>query len=188
MMDSSLAKVAQRASGFSLVLSVLLIVFGVLAIMLPVAMSLGVVIVVAWLLIISGVVQGVHSFRCEGIGSKIWRLLVALIYVSMGIYLRVNLHIGLAALTLAMIIFCVSQGIFTIGAYLMTRSSGASGWMLFDGFITLILGIMIWRHWPASSFWVLGTFAGINMVVSGMSRLGLTLAVRRALKMSAQAA
>ncbi len=187
-METALAGVARRASGFSLVLSIFLIVFGILAIMLPVAMSLGVVVVVAWLMIISGVVHGVHAFRCEGIGNKIWRLLVALIYVGMGIYLRVNLQIGLAALTLAMIFFCFSQGVFTIAAYLATRKSGASGWMLFDGLITLILGLMIWRHWPASSFWVLGTFAGINMIVSGTSRLGLTLAVRRALKASAQAA
>jgi uncharacterized membrane protein HdeD (DUF308 family) len=187
-MESALAKVAQRASGFSLVLSVFLILFGILAIMLPVAMSLGVVVVIAWLLIISGVVQGVHAFRCEGIGSKLWRLLVAIIYVAMGIFLRVNLHIGLAALTLAMILFCVTQGVFTIGAYLLTRNSGASGWLLFDGVITLVLGLMIWRHWPASSFWVLGTFAGINMISSGMSRLGLTLAVRKVLKASAQAA
>jgi uncharacterized membrane protein HdeD (DUF308 family) len=45
---------------------VLLIMFGFLAIMSPIATSLGVVLVVAWLLMISGVVQFVHAFRCVG--------------------------------------------------------------------------------------------------------------------------
>lgn len=54
---------SKRASGFSIVLSVLLIVCGVLTILLPFEMSLGVVLLVSWLLIIGGIVQFVHVCR-----------------------------------------------------------------------------------------------------------------------------
>lgn len=58
-----LEKLSKRASGFSIVLSVLLIVCGVLTILLPFEMSLGVVLLVSWLLIIGGIVQFVHVRR-----------------------------------------------------------------------------------------------------------------------------
>src|SRR5215469_3883224 len=60
-------RLSKRASGFSIVLSVLLIVCGVLAILLPFEMSLGVVLLVSWLLIIGGIVQFVQVFRCRAL-------------------------------------------------------------------------------------------------------------------------
>jgi uncharacterized membrane protein HdeD (DUF308 family) len=63
--------VAKQVSRFSIGLSVLLIVCGFLAILLPMEMSFGVVVVISWLLMISGVVQFVHAFRCAGIGHTL---------------------------------------------------------------------------------------------------------------------
>jgi uncharacterized membrane protein HdeD (DUF308 family) len=54
-----------------------------------------------------------------------------------------------------------------------------SSWLLLDGIVTLILAILIWRSWPSSSEWVIGTLVGISMVFSGVSRLSLSLAARR---------
>jgi uncharacterized membrane protein HdeD (DUF308 family) len=38
---------------------------------------------------------------------------------------------------------------------------------------------MIWRTWPSSTVWVIGTLVGISMLFSGVSRLVLSLAARR---------
>jgi uncharacterized membrane protein HdeD (DUF308 family) len=40
---------------------------------------------------------------------------------------------------------------------------------------------MIWRTWPASTVWAIGTLVGISMLFSGISRLMLSLAARRLL-------
>ena len=53
-----------------------------------------------------------------------------------------------------------------------------AGWVLFDGIVTLILGIFIWAQWPPSSVWVIGTLVGISLIFSGISRFMLSLAVR----------
>ncbi len=177
--SAGLETLSKRVSSWSIVLSILLILFGVLAILLPVEMSFGVVVVIAWMLIISGVFQFIHAFRCKGVGSAIWKTLIALVYVGMGVYLRFNLGIGVAALTLLLIGFFVVQGVIDIFVYLTTPKIRGSGWVLFDGVITLILGLFIWRHWPSGSLWVIGTLVGINMLVTGFTRLMLTLAVRR---------
>jgi uncharacterized membrane protein HdeD (DUF308 family) len=181
-MQEALEKVSKQTSGVSIVLSILLIICGFLAIMLPVAMSVGVLILVAWLLIIGGVVQFVHAFSCKGIGHIIWKLLVAVCYVITGIYLRIHPLLGVATLTLVLAVFLAAEGLVDIIGYISTRKSGVSSWLLFDGIITLILGVMIWRQWPSGSLWVIGTLAGLNMIMTGFTRLMLTFAVRRAVK------
>jgi uncharacterized membrane protein HdeD (DUF308 family) len=159
-----------------------LIVCGILAILLPIEMSLGVVIVISWLLMISGVVQFIHAVRARTAGSRLWAGIIAVIYFIMGLYLHFNLGIGVAALTLALIGFFVAQGVIDIFAYFRMRKAGASGWQLFEGVVALIFGVMIWRHWPSGSPWVIGTLVGINMIMTGMTRLMLALAVRSAIK------
>jgi len=151
----------------------------VLAILLPVEMSFGVVIVIAWMLIISGVFQFIHVFQCKGVGSAIWKTLIAVVYFLTGLYLRFNLGIGVAALTLCLIVFFVVQGGIDILTYLATPRVRGSGWLLFEGVISLILGLMIWRHWPSGALWVIGTLVGLNMLITGFTRLMLTLSVRR---------
>jgi uncharacterized membrane protein HdeD (DUF308 family) len=48
-----------------------------------------------------------------------------------------------------------------------------------DSLITLILSLMIWRTWPASSAWVIGVLVGISMIFSGTARLMISLAARK---------
>ena len=175
----ALDKLAKRASGFSIVLSILLIVCGLLAILLPVEMSLGVVIVIAWLLMISGVVQLINAIRGRGTGSRFWAGMIGVTHFAMGLFFRLDLGIGIAALTLALIAFFLAQGIIGLVAYFRVRNSGGSRWLLFQSVMTLILGVMIWRHWPSSSLWVIGMLVGINMIIIGTARLMLALAVRR---------
>ena len=62
--------------------------------------------------------------------------------------------------------------------YFHVRSLPGSGWILFDGIVTLILALMIWRSWPASAVWALGTIVGINLLMSGFTRLMYSRAVR----------
>jgi uncharacterized membrane protein HdeD (DUF308 family) len=178
---------SRRVSGYSIVLSILLIICGVLAIVLPIEMSFGVVIVASWLLIFSALVQFVHLFRCRGFGHGLWKGLIATAYLATGVYLRLHPGFGVAALTLVLIMFFVIQGLIDIGIYFRTRKSGVSAWLLLDGLITLILGLMIWRHWPTNSLWVIGLLAGINMISTGITRLMLTIGIRRAGNLAASA-
>ena len=176
------ADLVKSNSGKSILWPIVLIIFGFLAIALPLAASWGVVVVVAWLIIFSGGFQFVHAFKSKGIGPILWKLLVAILYLIVGIGFLTHPLIGMAAFTLMLAIFFVVEGVFDLIAYFKSRHVNGSGWMLFDGIVTLILGIMVWRHWPSSSTWVIGTLVGINLIMTGMTRLMLSLAARRVLK------
>jgi uncharacterized membrane protein HdeD (DUF308 family) len=45
--------------------------------------------------------------------------------------------------------------------------------------VTLILGFLVWRTWPSSTEWVIGTLVGLSILFSGTTRLMLSLAARR---------
>jgi uncharacterized membrane protein HdeD (DUF308 family) len=166
-------------SGTSILWATLLIAFGFLAIALPFATSWGVVIVIAWLIVFSGGFQFIHAFQSKGIGSIVWKLMVAVLYLIVGLYFLVNPLLGVAAFTFALAIFFVAEGLIDLLAYFQNRSARGSIWILFDGIVTLILGLMVWRQWPSSSLWVIGTLVGISMILTGTTRLMLSLAARR---------
>ncbi len=63
--------------------------------------------------------------------------------------------------------------------YFQNRSAAGSGWILVDGTVTLILGLMVWRQWPSSSLWAIGTLVGISMIFTGTTRLMLSVAAGR---------
>jgi len=52
------------------------------------------------------------------------------------------------------------------------------GWpfLLFTGFLTVLLGIILWRQWPLSGQWAIGVIVGSSFILSGISlaMLGIT--------------
>jgi len=171
--------IAPQASRWSIVWPVLSIVAGLFALALPLEASFGAVLVIGWLLIFSSAFQFLHAFQSKGIGSIAWKLLIALLYLAVGIYFLSHPVLGMATLTLAMAIFFFAEGVADFVTYFKVRGSAGSGWILFDGIVTLILGFVIWRHWLSSALWVIGTLLGISMLLTGMTRLMVTLAARR---------
>jgi uncharacterized membrane protein HdeD (DUF308 family) len=85
---------------------------------------------------------------------------------------------ALLSLTIALAIYLMLEAVLEFALGFKLRPLPGSGWLLFDGVITLILAVMIWRTWPSSSAWVIGTLVGISMLFSGISRLMLSLAAR----------
>jgi len=106
-------------------------------------------------------------------------LLVGILYMSIGLYLLTHPVAGLESLTIALAIYLFVEAILEFVLGFTLRPLPGSGWLIVDGIITLILAIMIWRTWPSSTGWVIGTLVGISMLFSGISRLGISLAARR---------
>jgi uncharacterized membrane protein HdeD (DUF308 family) len=82
-----------------------------------------------------------------------------------------------AGFTLVLAAGFMVGGLFRIVSALADRFHGWS-WVLLNGVVTLILGVMIWRQWPESALWVIGLFVGIDMVFAGWSWIMMALAVR----------
>ncbi len=87
MVAPSPGSLLRQASGWAILWGVLLILFGILAIGSPLLAAVTVSAVIAWLIILAGVIHLVVAFHAHGAGSMIWKALVGLAYIFIGGYL-----------------------------------------------------------------------------------------------------
>ncbi len=180
MTQQSPSDIVRHASTWSILCGVAFIILGVLAVGSPALAAVAVNAVIAWLIVLAGVVHLSLAFYAHRAGSVLWKLLVGLAYIFFGIYLIAHPALGVASLTLVLALLFLVEGIFDIALFFQMRAIGGSSWILVDGIITLALGLMIYLRWPSSSNWAIGTLVGVSLIISGVTRLMLSLAVRKA--------
>jgi len=180
MAQNTPVEMVRNASTVSILWGVLLIVLGVVAVGSPFLAAVAVNVVVAWLIVLAGVAHLMLAFRAHGAGSMIWKLLVGIAYLCFGAYLILHPVLGVASLTLLLASLFLIEGILDIVLYVKMRPIHGSSWVLIDGIITLLLGLMIYMQWPSSSAWAIGTLVGISLIFSGAARVMMSLAVRKA--------
>ena len=171
--------IVRQASTLSILWGVGLIILGMLAVGSPFLAAVAVNAFIAWLLVLAGVVHLTVAFHTREAGSLIWRVLVGLAYLFFGVYLIMHPALGVASLTLVLASLFLVEGILNIALFFQVRSIQGSAWLLIDGIITLLLGLMIYMQWPSSSAWAIGTLVGVSMIISGVTRVMLSLAVRK---------
>ena len=180
-MGNPVTTAVRSATTWSMVLSVLMIIAGVMAIGVPMIAGVTVTALVAWLLIFSGLLHFAFTWRGDRARAVLWEILLGIVYCAIGFYLLVNPVGGLASLTLAIAIYLLIEGVLELALSFQLWSLSGSGWLLVDGVVTLLLAVMIWSTWPSSAMWVVGTLIGISMLFSGITRLMLSMAVHRVL-------
>lgn len=178
---TSLGTIARESVGWSIGLSILMIVAGILAIVVPPAAGITVVLVVAWLLIFSGAAHLAFAWQTRSTGGFLWEILLSALYVVVGVYALMHPVAGLASLTLFLAGYFLAKGVLELVLSFRLRPMAGSTWMAIDGIVCLILAVMIWRSWPSSTEWAIGTLVGISMLFSGASRLAISMAARHVL-------
>ena len=131
----------RRASERSTVWGVLMLFCGILAIFMPLASSIGLVILLGWLILISAVWHLIFAFQTRDLGNILWRALLAIPYGFVGFYMLWHPLLGMLTLTLVLAIFLLFEGVLEIILYFNIRKVRNAGWVLLDGIITLILGL-----------------------------------------------
>ena len=175
-------KAARTFSGWLIVAAVLFIVLGAFAIIEPAVAGLGVALLVGWLLIFGGVSHFVSAFEGGGTRRVLFEILAGVVFVVGGYYMVTHPLLALSTLTLVLAAVILAAGVCEIVTYFRLRSEQASGWILFNGIVALILGALIWLHWPSSSVWAIGTLVGVNLLLTGITRLMVGLTGRRLIR------
>ena len=178
-MNTNMSAVAPaKGGGSSILWGVVQIICGILAISLPLGTSIALVLILAWVILFAGIAHLIFAFHGKSTGALLWQLLVAVVYLSAGVYMLIHPLLGVLSLTLVLAVFLLFEAAVELALYFRIRRIPHARWVLFDGVVTLILGLLIWAHWPSSSVWVIGTLVGISLIFSGISRFMLDLAVR----------
>jgi uncharacterized membrane protein HdeD (DUF308 family) len=178
---SPIVQGVRHAFGWSIALAVLMILAGAIAIVVPIVSGVAVTLIVGWFFTMTGVLHFLFAWKLHTTSGVFWELLLGFVYVFSGIYLIVHPLAGLVSLTLFLALYFLLKGVVQIMHFFQMQPRHGSWWLLFDGIVSLVLAAMIWRSWPVSSVWAVGTLVGISLLFTGFSRLMLALTARRVL-------
>ena len=171
-MNESSANI-KKASGAVTLWGVLTIVLGVFAMGAPLVTGLALAVLIGISLVAAGLMQSIYAFQAGSIGKGVLRLLFGGVTVLAGLTIAGQPGIALATLTLILAIYFVVDGVTTLIASTAVAGGQGKGLIIFNGIVTLVLGIMIWRGWPVSGAWAIGILVGIRLIFSGMTMMAL---------------
>src|ERR1700734_923101 len=96
----TLSGLAPKAVNWSIALSVLLIILGLFAILIPSISGIAITLFFGWAMILSGITHLIFAFKTHTTGGRVWEILIGLIYLVAGFYLIAHPIEALFALTL----------------------------------------------------------------------------------------
>jgi uncharacterized membrane protein HdeD (DUF308 family) len=155
-----------------------LIVLGMVALFYSTLFTIVSVEVFGFFLIIGAVFYIGGSFFTGSWGGFFLTLLMGVLQLVVGLICVRHPAEAAIVYTLLIAAFFMVGGLFRIAGSLAGRFRGR-GWVLANGIVTLVLGLMIWEQMPFSGLWVIGTFLGIDLIFNGWSYFVLGLNVRQ---------
>jgi uncharacterized membrane protein HdeD (DUF308 family) len=174
----SVAPVIKKVSPWLIVWSTVTFICGILAIILPLTISFGIALIIGSLILAAGIGHLFYAFQTRSVDGFLWQILLSTLYVIAAICLLANPLLSVLSLSLFLAIFLLLEGIVEFALYFRVRRFRHSVWLLLDGIGTLILGILMVSQWPPASPEIIGVLIGISLMLSAVSRLIFTMAIR----------
>ncbi len=163
-----------------LIEGIVLLLLGIIAVIVPPIATLTIEILIGWLLLASGIIGLISTFRMHGAPGFGWSLASALIAVTAGIILLTWPLSGTVSLTLVLAIFLLFEGVFSIILSLNHRRGFSSRWsmLLFSGVVDIGLAVIIFVGLPGTAAWAIGVLVGINLIFGGSALIAMALHAR----------
>ncbi|SHG58016.1 Uncharacterized membrane protein HdeD, DUF308 family [Cognatiyoonia sediminum] len=154
-------------------IGVLMIVFGIIALLNPFRATIAVELMLGWMFLIAAVIQVVAIFKVDTWGQRIWALLLVVVNVFVGISLLSNPLAGVLALTFVIGILFGASGLVKFFMSFGMRGTPMFWPMLLSGIISVILAFMILANYPASAVSLLGILLSVELISSGVAMMFL---------------
>lgn len=166
--------------GWILALGIIYLIVGIIALGSVVMATAASVLIVGVMMVIAGVAEVINAFQNKGWGKFLIWLLLGALYVIAGFLAFQNPLLTAAVLTLILGIALVISGIMRVILAFSMKEGTPWIWVLISGVVTLLLGLMIFSHWPVSSLYVLGMFLGVDLVIAGASWIAMAFGLKNA--------
>ena len=175
----AMREAVKRYSLWYLIQGALLIVAGLLAIIYPVISSAAVIVLLGWLLIISGLLQGLSMIGARHVPHFWIQLISIILAVLVGFLFLRDPAQGMVTITLLLIVFFMIEGVSKVVFALTIRPFPNWGWVLGSGLIGILLSLILWASLPVTAAWLIGVLLGINLISVGAAIALLAWQVRQ---------
>jgi uncharacterized membrane protein HdeD (DUF308 family) len=169
----------KRYSLWYLVEGLLLIAAGFLAIIYPVFSSTAVVVLLGWLLVISGLVQALSLISARHVPHFWLQLISVILAILVGFLFLRDPAQGMLTIALLLIVFFMIEGISKVVFALTIRPFPNWGWVLASGLVGIVLSLVLWASLPVTAVWLIGFLLGIQLISVGAAIAYLAWQVRQ---------
>ena len=176
--QSGLLDGIQKNARLAVIVGILMLICGILAIGSPLVAGASVTIFVGAMLLVGGIAQCFLAFQAGAFGKGLLIFVMGALTAVAGYYVFSQPLAGLASITLLLAAYFVVTGISELIGAFQIRPADGWGAMLFNGIVTLLLGIMIWKQFPLSGAWAVGVLFGVKLVLGGWTMIIIGRSVR----------
>ncbi len=180
IMREALRASIKRHSLWYMAQGILTMIAGVVALIFPLFSSVAIILLLGWLLIISGVLQGISLIGTTKVPHFWLQLVSVVLSIIIGLMFLNNPSSGLAALSLLLVIFFLVGGMARIIFSLTIRPLSDWPWVLTSGIISVLIGIYLFTSLPLRADWLLGLLFGIQLLTEGAALTYMSWNIRRA--------
>ncbi|MBA3324385.1 MAG: DUF308 domain-containing protein [Rhodobacteraceae bacterium] len=158
----------------------LLTLAGALALVFPVIFGTGVLVVIGWLLVLSGLIQALGLIGATKVPYFWLQLVSVALGVVVGFLLISRPEAGLLAVALLLVVYFMIEGVSRIVFALMIRPMNDWLWLLGSGVVGIVVAIILAANLGGAAHWLLGTLVGVYLIAAGGSLGYLAWNLRRA--------
>ena len=168
----------KKLNSWFLALGILFVFFGFGIILLPVIGSITVELLFGVVLLFTGISELALAFLARKWTGFLFILISGVLTLLAASLLLFYPITGLVALTLFLGVFLFAQGLVKVAKAFSLKPKHHWEWLLFDGLLSLLLGVLIILQWPSDAVWVIGLLFGIDLAFGGLSFIMLYQATK----------
>ena len=167
----------RKSWGWFFVFGILLMILGIVCVGKAQTATMFSILVLGWVLAISGVFWLVNAFRAFSWHGFFMFLLNGIIRGITGYLLLRHPDAGAAGVTMLLASLFIVAGLFrAVGASLIHFPRW--GWTVVSGIVSLGLGVLLLASWPVASTYFIGMVIGIDLIFDGAALIGFAVAIR----------
>jgi len=168
----------RRSTGWLLAVGIALVVLGTLGLGAAGLLSVASAVWFGFMMAVAGIIVFADAFRTQGWKSRVFHLIIGVLYLAAGLLTFLYPLAATVSLTLFIGAALAASGVMRVIIAIQSRELPVWRWILVSGLLSLLLGVLILMQWPASSLWVLGTFLSIELIFHGFGVIALSRAIR----------
>lgn len=144
------------------------ILLGLLAMLSPTVTGISIGILLGILVLLAGLVRIVWAFRARDFGRGLLLFAIGGITFIAGLAMVSHPLFASGVLTVILTLYFLIDGAAEIAIGYVSRPAQGSGWLMFAGIVSVVLGLMIWSQFPLSGAWAVGILLGIKLLFIGL--------------------
>ena len=175
----AMREAVRRYSLWYLVDGSLLVAAGLVAVIYPALASSGAVVLLGWLLIVSGLLRGIGLIGTSQV-PHFWLQLIAVgLAVLVGILFLRDPDQGLLPIALLLLLFFMVEGMSKVIFALSIRPLPNWAWVLASGIVGILLALLLWTRLSSPTVWLIGSLIGVQLIGEGAALGYLAWELRR---------